>query len=282
MAKGLKVRSLRPRDRDAALIHLESEPRLNLALIDLVLRLGRPVPRREARPELIGAWRGDRLVGVAALRPSVMLDALAEPDALEALFPHLAGVGSGLVKSTEERVGPLWAWLEDRGRRALLDRIEIAYAVGPGSLRPAEPPAGWTIRPARDADLDALVEAARESLREEDRPDPSKGDPVGFRRWVHGRLPRAVVGECDGQLGFVGYADVQCKRGWLLQGVFTWREVRREGIAAAGVSELCGRAFEHGAEHVQLAVVEGNVAAEQLYARLGFEAYARLRTLLFV
>lgn len=245
------------------------------------MRLGRSASRHEPRPELIGVWQEDQLVGLAALRPSVMLDAMAEPAALEALFPHLAGVGSGLVKSTEDRVGPLWDWLESRGHRALLDRIEISYALEPDDLCPAEIPAGWTIRSARDEDLDALVVAARESLREEDRPDPSKGDPAGFRRWVHGRLSRAVVGECDGRLGFVAYADVQCTRGWLLQGVFTWPEMRRQGAATAGVSELCRRAFEHGGQHVQLAVVEGNVAAEKLYARLGFEAFARLRTLLF-
>lgn len=262
--------------------HLEAAPRLNLALIDLVLRLGRSGSWREPRPELMAAWEDSRLVGLAALRPSVMLDALAEPAALEALFPHLSGVGSGLVKSTEDRVGPLWDWLENRGHRALLDRIEISYAVEPAALRPVEPSHGWTMRSAGSEDLDALVEAARESLREENRPDPSKGDPAGFRRWVQGRLPRAVVGVREGKLGFVGYADVQCPRGWLLQGVFTWPEARRQGAGAAGVSELCRRAFENRAEHVQLAVVEGNVAAEKLYARLGFEPHARLRTLLFV
>ncbi len=263
------------------MVHLEAAPRLNLALIDLVWRLGRPASRRDPPSELMAVWEQSRLVGLAALRPSVMLDALAEPEVLEALFPHLSRVGSGLVKSTEARVGPLWDWLESRGHRALLDRIEISYVVEPAELCPVPPPAGWTLRSARDEDLDGLVEAARESLREEDRPDPSQGDPAGFRRWVHGRLPRAVVGEHAGSLGFVGYADVQCPRGWLLQGVYTWTGSRCQGVASAGVSELCRRAFESRAQHVQLAVVEGNLAAEKLYARLGFEPHARLRTLLF-
>ena len=46
-------------------------------------------------------------------------------------------------------------------------------------------------------------------------------------------------------------------------------------------SELCRRAFASGSSHVQLAVIEGNEAAEQLYERLGFRRFARLRTLLF-
>ncbi|MAE94119.1 MAG: hypothetical protein CL910_05610 [Deltaproteobacteria bacterium] len=281
MTPGLKVRALRPKDRDAALAYLGREHRLNLALIDLVLRLGRPASRLAPRPELVAAWQGSELAGVAALRPSLMLDARAQPEALEALFPHLGGVGSGLVKSTEDVVGPLWEWLSSRGHKSILDRIEIGYAVEPGALRPAAAPVGWEVRSARAADLDSLVEAARRSLLEEDRPDPSKGDPDGFRRWVHSRLPRATVAEGPPGLGFVAYGDVQCQRGWLLQGVYTWPESRRRGLAAAGVSQLCAEAFGAGADHVQLAVVDGNEAAERLYGKLGFDRYARLRTLLF-
>ncbi len=277
-----KVRALRARDHQEALAYLERDARLNLPLIDQVLRLGRGPVAREPRPELLGAWQGASLIGVAAVRPSLMLDAHAHPDALDALFPHLGGVGSGLVKSTDDVVEPLWHWLEARGHRALLDRFEIGFSVTPSALAEVDAPEGWLLRSAEPGDLDPLVEAARQSLLEEDRPDPSHGDPVGFRRWVRGRLSRAIVaaGE-DGRIGFVAYADVQCARGWLLQGVFTWTEVRRQGLAAAGVAELCRRAFAAGADHVQLAVVEGNVAAEQLYRRLGFERYARLRTLLF-
>jgi predicted GNAT family acetyltransferase len=63
--------------------------------------------------------------------------------------------------------------------------------------------------------------------------------------------------------------------------VFTWPEYRPQRHAAAGVSELCRRAFASGAAHVQLAVIEGNEAAERLYEGLGFRRFARLRTLLF-
>ena len=67
----------------------------------------------------------------------------------------------------------------------------------------------------------------------------------------------------------------------MLQGVYTWPEFRRSGFAAAGVSELSRRAFARGASHVQLAVVEGNTAAESLYEGLGFESFVKLRTVLF-
>jgi len=281
VAGSLSVRPLRAPDREAALAHLDRAPRLNLMLIDLALRLGE-IPQRGSQPfELIGAFRRGELVGVAAAQPSVMLDATAAPAALEALFPYLAGVGSGLVKSTEDVVGPLWEWLRARGRRPLLDRIEIAYALEAAGARLTPAGQGVRVRPARSVDLAALVEAARASLREENRPDAFEGDPAGFRRWVRSRASRATVAECGGRVVFVGYADVRCTPGWLLQGVYTWPDWRRRGLAAAGVSAICRRAFDQGAHHVQLAVVEGNEAAEGLYERLGFRAFARLRTVLF-
>jgi predicted GNAT family acetyltransferase len=48
------------------------------------------------------------------------------------------------------------------------------------------------------------------------------------------------------------------------------------------VASLCRSAFAEGAEHVQLSVVQGNTAARDLYARLGFRSHATLRTILFV
>jgi RimJ/RimL family protein N-acetyltransferase len=277
---GLRLRPLRERDREEALAYLDRSPLLNLVLADLVLRIGEPSAGTPA-PEVLGAWRGRELAGLAGLAPSVVFDAAAEREVLEAFFPYLARVGSGLVKSTEEVVGPLQRWLASEGRRVLLDRIEIGFALEPERARLAVPGAGQHVRSATPADLDLLVEAARQSLVEENRPDPTDSDAIGFRRWVRGRVRRAVVVEQDAKLAFVGYADVQCPRGWLLQGVFTWPEYRRRGLAAAGVSELCRRAFASGAGHVQLAVIEGNEAAAQLYERLGFRRFARLRTLLF-
>lgn len=294
MAMALPTTQVRPigsDDRAMALHHLEREPRLNLPLIDQVLRLSEPASGTDLPTSLVGAFQGDEMLALASTRPSVVLDATASPEALEALFPHLSGVGTGLVKSTEAVVDPLWQWLERRGRRALLDRIENGFALEHVSALDAPTAAranrafgrgrGPRVRAARSEDLDDLVQAARASLREENRPDAFRGDPVGFRRWVRGRLARATVVEQGGRVVFVGYADVQCSRGWLLQGVYTWPAQRRQGIARLGVAEICRSAFASGADHVQLAVVEGNAPAEGLYQRLGFRPFARLRTLLF-
>ena len=277
----LRVRALGRADRAAALACLDRAPRLNLHLTEQVLRLGEPTRRGEPRPELMAAWRGKEVASILGIQPAVVLDASADEEAAAAFLPYLSGLGAGLIKGREETVDPVWAWLEARGRKAILDRIENAYALEPDRLPAVPVPEGIAFRPARLEDLDALVVASRESLLEESRPDPSVNDPAGFRRWVRSRIPRARVGEIDGRLVFVGYADVQCERGCLLQGIYTWAAARRGGIASAGVAELCRVAFAAGADHVQLAVVDGNAPAERLYEGLGFERYARLRTLLF-
>jgi RimJ/RimL family protein N-acetyltransferase len=278
---GLTVRRLRSGERAAALARLAGSARTNLLLIDAVHAFGGAGAPGESRADVLAALSGREIAGLASLQPSIAIEDGAGAEVMEALVPHLATAASGLLKAPTGAAERVWRALARVGRRALLDRLENAYAVVPGEVRLAEPPAGAVVRRARPSDLDALVEAARASLREERRPDPFEGDPAGFRRWVAGRLVRATVVEWEGMLRFVGYADVQRTEGWLLQGVYTWPEVRRRGIAAAGVSELCRRAFRAGASHVQLAVVEGNVAAERLYDRLGFRRFGRLRTILF-
>jgi predicted GNAT family acetyltransferase len=55
----------------------------------------------------------------------------------------------------------------------------------------------------------------------------------------------------------------------------------RSDFATTGVADLCREAFAAGADHVQLAVVDGNKAGVRLYERLGFKPVGKLRTVLF-
>lgn len=276
----VSVRPLRRRDRAAALGRLAGHTRDDLFLLDLVVAFGRA--SGDVAPELLGAWRGETLVGLASVRPTLVLESGLEPAVREALLGPLSDVGSGLVRCESRTAAALWVRLQARGRRALVDRIEESLVLDPAWLREVPRPAGLRLRAAEVRDLEPLVEAARASLREEGRPDPFLGDPRGFRRWVAARLDRARVGEREGQVVFVGYADVRLDAGHLLQGVYTWPRVRRQGIGAAGVDSLCRTAFAAGAQHVQLSVVQGNTAARDLYARLGFRPHSTLRTILFV
>jgi len=279
---GVEARRLGRESRAAALSLLARDPLADLFLLDLARRLGAPPVPGEARTEMIGAWRGGELVAVATLRPTVALNA-APPEVLEVFLPYLESLGAGLVKSSAEVVDVLWRTL-GRGfrHRVLLDRLETAYAVREGDARLTDVRPHERVRAAAPGDLEPLIVAARESLREEDRPDPFSGDVPGFKRWVRGRVPRARVVESGGRIVCVGYADVRLREGWLLQGVYCWPEVRRRRFGSTGVSDLCREAFIAGAEHVQLAVVDGNEAARRLYEGLGFKPFGKLRTILFV
>jgi len=249
--------------------------------MDVTERLGAPPAPGEAAAEVIGAWQATELVGVVALRPCLVLEPGLAPSVVEVLSPWLLALQNGLMKGSLPVVEQVWAGLQRRRRRLVIDRREWAYALRVEAARLVElPPKSW-VRAAEPEDLETLVAAARGSLDEEGRPDPFRGDPVGFRRWVAGRLPCAAVVEHQKSVVFVGYADVRRTEGWLLQGIYTLPAFRRRGFAAGGMSALCRQAFAAGADHVQLAVVEGNTAGERLYAALGFRSFDRLRTILF-
>jgi predicted GNAT family acetyltransferase len=281
-SRGLvRAQMLTIRERDAALTYLARQSRHNLLLTEMVSAVGQPASASELPPQVVVARRGGQIVGVATLRPSIVVDFDMEQAALDACLPLLKSIETGLIKSVCRVVTPLWDGLRAQGRRALIDRKETAYALS-GRRRSESSTRDERMRQAVDGDLDALVHAARASLREEDRPDPFDGDPTGFRRWVRGRLHRARVVEDDGQVVFVGYADVRRPEGWLIQGVYTWPGRRCQGVGRAGMTGLVQEAVAAGTDHIQLAVVEGNLPAIRLYEGLGFEPFSELRTILFM
>jgi len=282
VAPRLRAKLLSAKDREAALVHLARNPLHNLQLLELASTLGSSLPPTEIQPRLVGAWRQRHLVGVASLRPSLVLDAGVDEEMLDVWMPFLEALPSGLMKSGRQAATQLWQRLARRGRSFLVDRVETAYVLSPDRVRNVDPPPGVELRSAEAGDLDDLVAAASASLREEGRPDPFDGDPAGFRRWVSGRLARARVVGAGGRVLFVGYADVRRSEGWLVQGVYTFPHARRRGLASAGMSGLVQDAFAAGAAHVQLAVVAGNTEASKLYEGLGFEPFGELRTVLFL
>jgi len=282
MLEAVTARLVRRSDREQVRAYLALDPLGNLMLLDQVARLGSSPAPGEMRSEVAVARCGDAIVGVVSLRPTVAFDAAVAPEAIDAFLPFVESLGVGLVKSAAGAVDRLWAQLSRRvPSRTIVDRCEIVYVLRPAYARLREPAGLAAARPASGADLESLVIAARESLREEGRPDPFSGDIRGFRRWVSGRVARARVIESEGRVVFVAYADVQRPEGWLVQGVYTWPELRGRGLASVGVSDLCQEAFAACADHVQLAVVDDNVPGVRLYEGLGFKPLARLRTILF-
>jgi ribosomal protein S18 acetylase RimI-like enzyme len=282
MAPKIEARLLRPSEREQVLDYLARDSRENLFLLDLTTRQGVTQGVGELPTEIACAWQGSSLVGVVGLRPSVVFDSAVSEEVLEAFFPFLEPLRIGLVKSSAPIVDLLWDRLSRRRRRrTVVDRIETAYVLPADVNFGAEGSTPTAGRPASIDDLEPLVIAARESLREEGRPDPFAGDIMSFRRWVEGRVSRARVVEHRGSVCFVAYADVQRTQGWLVQGVYTWPAARRQGLAREGMTDLCREAFAAGADHVQLALVDGNEAGRGLYEGLGFKPIGKLRTILF-
>lgn len=270
------------RDRERALALLAGDAARNLLLIEIVDGLGRRVGRGEVSPQVVGVFVEDELVSVASVRPTVVLDHSMSDEAIELVRPFVARLRTGLIKSARAGADRLWSSLAARGREALVDRTETAYRCSLPASPPPTTGSGASVRCAESEDLEELVHAARASLREERRPDPFDGDPTGFRQWVLGRVPRARVVDVEGRAHFVAYADVRRRDGWLVQGVYTWPEARRRGFAKLGMRELMREATAAGADHIQLAVVDGNEPAIELYEGLGFTPFDELRTILFV
>lgn len=295
MPSELRAGLLGARDREAALRVLEPNAKHDLLLIELVASVGQALRRGEPAPEIVGFWRGRDLVSVASIRPTVVLAHALPAEGLEMLLPFLGRLQTGLLKTGRPLGDVLWKRLEQGGRRAIVDRTETSYGLQLGEAQQAGEPLGAdpgsphdrcgggpVLRAAEPADLEDLVFAARASLREEERPDPFDGDPSGFRRWVLSRTGRARVVEIGERPRFVAYADVRRPEGWLVQGVYTWPEARRQGLARLGMGRLVAEARAAGSDHIQLAVVDGNRAAIGLYEQLGFEPFDSLRTVLFI
>ncbi len=127
------------------------------------------------------------------------------------------------------------------------------------------------------------MEAARASLREEGRPDPFTGRPARLPALGRGRGPPALRGRGAraGRLRRLrGRAD---RRGaGCCRASTPGPACGAAGSRGAGVAELCRSAFADGAEHVQLAVVDGNTAATALYESSAFRAFSASDIAVFV
>ena len=149
MTPVLDVRMLREPEASRAVEYLSRDPLPNLFLLDLLHRRGAPAPPGEMRTEIAVALRNDELVGVAALRPTIVFDAAMDPAVACEFLPLLDTMRIGLVKCGAEVVDAVWGRLgRARRRRSILDRYETAYALAPEDARRVDGP---DLRVARSA-----------------------------------------------------------------------------------------------------------------------------------
>lgn len=85
-----------------------------------------------------------------------------------------------------------------------------------------------------------------------------------------------VATEAAGAHRVHGFVIARCaSEDWEIENVVVAADQRRGGIASGLIRDLLQRAHQQGAASVLLEVRESNVAARQLYEKLGFSAVAR-------
>ena len=98
-----------------------------------------------------------------------------------------------------------------------------------------------------------------------------------FEGWIRDAAPGAIFGAFDGRpmvgmAGLMVHRTAKARHKGLLWGVYVQGEHLRRGVALA----LMEAVIAHARHHVvvlQAGVSSGNVAAQALYARLGFHRY---------
>ncbi len=280
---GLRVRLASPRDVEAALGFLDRKPAENVFLSYLVRR------DRFAQNEATRAWtmatRAGDVCGVC-LAASNVVPAAVDGEAARALAEAVGGLLPGTQSLVGERatVDVLWEGLRRRAPRVRLVREEQPmYVIERGALAGAEASeSGELLRPARSEDLDLLVDAAADMLREEILDDPYTRDPIGFRTQVWRMVQdRAIyVLEMGGHVVFKAHANVRTPLAAQVSGVYTLPAHRGRGYARAGMAAITRRLLR---DHpmVCLYVNRDNAAAMRAYEAVGFRRAGTFKSIFF-
>ena len=151
-------------------------------------------------------------------------------------------------------------------------RRQFVYAVEPDQLvRDPRPPGPGIARLAERSDEDQVLKLSAAMYTEEMGENPMARDPDGYRRRVRMLISRGwtYVYDARGRLQFK--MDVGCasRHTAQIQGVYVPPDLRRRGLATAGMAACCALALErHPA--LSLYVNDYNTRAVALYERLGF------------
>lgn len=145
-----------------------------------------------------------------------------------------------------------------------------------------------TVRSAAPADMPAVARLAARLVRQHHAWDPRRFlcmEPVepGYERWLTHELedPDAVIVVAERAGEVIGYAYGRLEeRDWNalldahggLHDVLVDEAARGAGVGAALVEAVCARLRALGAPRVVLMSAAPNVAAQRLFARLGFRA----------
>ena len=141
------------------------------------------------------------------------------------------------------------------------------------------------IRPAADADLDAILAIHNAAIRDTLAIwSDDEVDRADRERWLAAHVADGhpvIVAEVDGQVaGYAAYAQWREKVGYrftMEHSVYVAEGFQRRGIARALMEELIALARADGVHTLIGAIEAGNTASIALHEQLGFEAPAIIR-----
>jgi RimJ/RimL family protein N-acetyltransferase len=196
-----------------------------------------------------------------------------------AAFADLAArVSPRMLIGEETAVTELWESGRKRFRRAREDRPGQPVYVS------TEPPApgGTGLRPATQADLDALVPACARAHEQEVGVDPMRRDPNGFRWRTRSQIDegRSWLWLEDGVIRFKAEASAWTPAAVQLQQVWVDPAARRHGYASRALRDLI-RLLLESVPAVCLFVRAENAPAIRLYETIGMRHALAYRSVLF-
>jgi GNAT superfamily N-acetyltransferase len=136
---------------------------------------------------------------------------------------------------------------------------------------------GIEIRPATEADVEALFALILELAGYEKLRDQVFGDPEVLRRTLfEQRAAEALLIEAGGEaigyaIFYVTFSSFECRSGIWLEDVYVKPERRRSGIGRAVMEHLAALALERGHVRFEWCALDWNQPALEFYDGLGAE-----------
>ena len=271
-----ELRLIGEADRGALEALLAPDPGKNIYLLGVLDEFG-----------LGGAGRAHAFYGspaTGALRAVLLVTqtGLWVPEAADPRDVRAFGAGLRtlpLLTSVGDRslVDELWI-ARTGGRRPRLARIQRLLQLTAEEMGPWVTP---QLRLAREEELPALVEASAQMQLEDLGVDPRSIDEQGHARRCLERIrqSRTWLVADGGQILFKADVGATSRHGAQIEGVFTARSCRRQGVATKALGQL-SRTLLSSLPRLTLHVDERNEAALGLYRKLGFAQHREFRLLL--
>ena len=278
------LQPLMPRHAESAYAFLIAHGLRDVFLASKIHEGALTQPDGAAQGRFLGAFAGDRLLGVLFIGHGGLVVFAADEPHVRRLFAEEAWKErqrARLVVGEWDAVTDVWGQLAASGLTADRDWREVFMVVTAESL--LDEPEPGLIAATRE-DLPELVDVSARAYHEETGEDPLVVMGEGYVRHVTRNVEeqRTFLVREKGRIAFKAELSARCPIGAQIVGVFTEPVLRGRGFARRGTAELARRLMSTappapGAARpmaavpaVCLFVREDNAAARRAYERAGF------------